>query len=213
VKTEDLIKMLSTNVAPSRGRELGGALLIGLGIGAAIALCFQCAMFGTGLDGFGANHLSLQTGVIALTLGLVVAGSRLLFVSARPGTRASGSLILIGVVFLVILLTGVFGLMREPHANWSAMLSGQPLADCLVCVPVIAVPTLVALFWALRKGAPVYPALSGAAAGIVAGALAVAAFALHQPAVSLLATAALYGGPVVLCALIGAVLGWRLLRW
>jgi hypothetical protein len=31
--------------------------------------------------------------------------------------------------------------------------------------------------------------------------------------VSLLGTAVLYGGPIVLCALIGAVLGWRLLRW
>src|SRR5579859_6016003 len=37
------------------------------------------------------------------------------------------------------------------------------------------------------SGAPVYPALSGAAAGLVAGAMSVAALALHLPAVSILA--------------------------
>jgi hypothetical protein len=212
VKTDDLIKMLSTNVAPTRSRELGSALLIGIGIGAAIALCFECSMFGTSVDGFSAAHPGLQAGVIALALSLVVAGSRLLFVSARPGRRGSGSLLLIGILFLAVFLAGVLGFVREPRASWNVMLSGQPLADCLTCIPVIAIPTLVALFWALRKGAPVYPALAGAAAGIVAGALAMAALAMHQPAVSLLGTAVLYGGPVVLCALIGAVLGWRLLR-
>jgi hypothetical protein len=213
VKTEDLIKMLSTNVAPSRGRELGGALLIAIGIGTAIALCFGCAMFGTGLEGFGGTRLGLQAAVIALTLSLVVAGSRLVFVSARPGRRGLGALVLIGVVFLAMLLAGVLGFLREPHMSWNKVLFGGPLTDCLICVPVVAIPTLVALFWALQRGAPVHPTLSGAAAGIVAGALAVAAFAIHQPAASLLTTTVLYGGPIVLCALVGAALGWRLLRW
>jgi len=213
VKTEELIKMLSTNVLPARGRELGGAVLIAAGIGTAVALCFECSMFGTGLDGFGGNHPGLQIGVIALTLTLVAAGLRVLFVSARPGKRGPGALLLIVVAFLVMILTTAVGVMGEPHTGWSGMLSGEPLANCLICVPVIAVPTLVALFWALRSGAPVHPALSGAAAGLVAGALAVTALALHQPAASLLATAVLYGAPIALCALIGAVVGWRLLRW
>jgi hypothetical protein len=213
VKTEDLIKMLSTNVPPAPGRQWGAALLIASGVGMAIALCFECSMFGTTLEGLEGNHPALQAGVFALTLALVAAGLRLLFVSGRPGKRVSGALLLIGVVFLVLLLACIVGLMREPHTSWRGMLSGEPLADCLICVPVIAVPTLAALFWALRKGAPVYPALSGAAAGLVAGAMAVAALALHQPAVSVLATAVLYGGAVALCALIGALIGSWLLRW
>jgi hypothetical protein len=82
-----------------------------------------------------------------------------------------------------------------------------------MCIPNVALSMLTALLWALRGGPPVYPALSGAAAGLVAAATAVAALALHQPAVSVLGTAVLYGGAVVLCALIGALVGWRLLRW
>jgi hypothetical protein len=213
VKTEDLITMLSTNVPPTRGREFGGAVLIAIGIGTAVALCFECSMFGTGLEGLGGNRPGLQIGVIALVLTLVAAGLRLLFVSAKPGKRGSGALFLIGAVILVIVLAGLLGLMREPRAGWSGMLSAEPLSDCLICVPVIAVPTLIGLFWALRRGAPVYPALSGAAAGLVSGAMGVAALALHQPTMSLLGAAALYGAPIVLCALLGAVIGWRLLRW
>ena len=213
MKTEDLIKMLSTNVPPARRQRSGGALLIASGVGIAIALCFECSMFGTTLEGFEGSHPGLQAGVIALTLTLVASGLRLLSISASPGKRGTGALLLIGVAFLVMLLAGIVGLMREPHMSWRGMLSGEPLSDCLICVPVIAVPTLAAIFWALRNGAPVYPALSGAAAGLVAGAMAVAALALHQPTVSVLATAVLYGGAIVSCALIGALIGSRLLRW
>jgi hypothetical protein len=213
MRTEELVKMLSTNVPPVRGQQLGGALLIALGVGTAIAFCFECAMFGTALEGLGGNRPGLQTAIIGLTLTLVTAGSRLLYLAARPGRRGLGSLLLIGAVLLVTLLAGVLGFLREPQTSWSVLLSGEPLADCAICVPVIAIPTLVALFWGLRQGAPIYPALSGAAAGLVAGALAVAALALHQPAVSVLATIVLYGGAIVACALTGAVIGRWLLQW
>ena len=213
MKTEDLIKMLSTNVPPAPGRQLGATLLIASGVGMAVALCFECFMFGATLAGLEGNHPSLQAGVFVLTLLLVAAGLRLLFVSARPGKHVAGSLLLIGGGFLVLLLAGMIGLMREPHASWRGMLSGEPLGECLICVPVVAVPTLAALLWSLRNGAPVYPALSGAAAGLVAGSMAVGALALHQPAASVLAIAVLYGGAIVLCVLIGSVIGSRLLRW
>jgi hypothetical protein len=213
VKTEDLIKMLSTNVPPAPRRQWGAALLIASGIGMAVALCLQCSMYGTALEGLEGNHPGLQAGVFALTLALVAAGLRLLFVAGRPGKRVSTALLPIGAVFLGLLLAGIVGFARESDASWGELLSGELLANCLICVPVVAVPTLAALFWALRRGAPVYPALSGAAAGLVAGAMAVAALALHQPVVSILATAVLYGSAITSCALVGALIGSRLLRW
>lgn len=213
MKTEDLIKILSTNVPPAPRRQWGAALLIASGIGMAVALCLQCSMYGTALEGLEGNHPGLQAGVFALTLALVAAGLRLLFVAGRPGKRLSAALLPIGAVFLGLLLAGIVGFSRESRTSWGELLSGEVLANCLTCVPVIAVPTLAALFWALRRGAPVYPALSGAAAGLVAGAMAVAALALHQPVVSILATAVLYGSAIVSCALVGALIGSRLLRW
>jgi hypothetical protein len=124
----------------------------------------------------GETGLGLQSGVIDLTSALVAAGSRLLFISARPGKHNRGALLLIGLALLAIVLTAVFGLTHDPAPNWRAILGGAPMADCLICLPIVAVPTLVALFWALRQVAPTYPTLTGTIAGLVAGALAVAAF-------------------------------------
>jgi hypothetical protein len=170
-------------------------------------------MFGMTLQGLDGHRPGLQAGVFALTLALVAAGLRLLLVAGRPGKRVSAALLPIGAVLLALLPAGIVGLTREPHPSWRELLSGELLSNCLICVPVVAVPTLAALFWALRRGAPVYPALSGAAAGLVAGALAVSALALNQPVVSMLAAAVLYGSAIVSCALVGALIGSRLLRW
>ncbi len=213
MKTDDLIVVQSTNVLPARRREFAGAVLIAIGIGTASALCYGCAMFGTRLDGLGGSRPGLQIGNLALTLTLMAAGLRLMFVAARPGRRAPGAPLLIGIALLAAVCATVVGLVTEPPAAWRDVLFGGPLADCVICIPVVALPTLAALIWALRRGAPVNPTLSGAAAGLVAGALAIAAFALQQPADSLVSAAVLYGFAFLGCVVTGAILGWRLLRW
>ncbi|WP_370468687.1 NrsF family protein [Pseudomonas canadensis] len=50
-------------------------------------------------------------------------------------------------------------------------------------------------------------------AGLVAGAIGAPAVALHHPGGSLPFVGVWVGGPVIHCALIGAILGPRLLRW
>jgi hypothetical protein len=54
---------------------------------------------------------------------------------------------------------------------------------------------------------------TGAIAGLVAGALGAAAFAFHHPGGSVPFIALWYGGSILLCTLVGAILGPRLLRW
>jgi hypothetical protein len=54
---------------------------------------------------------------------------------------------------------------------------------------------------------------TGAIAGLVAGALGAAVFALHHPGGSIPFIALWYSGPVILCTLVGALLEPRLLRW
>jgi len=63
------------------------------------------------------------------------------------------------------------------------------------------------------QGAPTNLTLAGAIAGLVAGALGAAAVVVHQTGDSIPFIALWYGGPVALCALVGAILGPRLLRW
>jgi hypothetical protein len=93
------------------------------------------------------------------------------------------------------------------------MFFGPQWEACLICVPLFAVAPFASLIWALRKEAPTNLTWTGAVAGLVAGALSAAVFALHHPSGSVPFIMLWYGGPIVVCALIGAVLGPRLLRW
>ncbi len=74
-------------------------------------------------------------------------------------------------------------------------------------------PLLAVLLGGMRRFAPRSPALAGFAAGLVAGGFGAAAYALWCGETSMTFIAVWYSLGIGLVALIGAVLGARLLRW
>jgi hypothetical protein len=71
----------------------------------------------------------------------------------------------------------------------------------------------VALTWFLRTGAPTNLRLTGAIAGLLAGALGATAYAFHCPDDSVPFIAFWYATMIGLCCLLGALAGPKLLRW
>lgn len=211
MKTDDLIELLGTNLEPVKGEPLRNALLVAVAVGAIAALCLMMAMFRAAGIAAGGESLGLKVVALAFTLALVAAGAGALVRAARPGEPGRRASMLIGLLFLVILAAGVVALLWAGPAAWSGMLFGSPWAACLVCIPLFAAAPFAALVWALRKGAPTHLARTGALAG--PGAIGATVFAVHNSAGSILFIALWYGGPIVLCALAGAILGPRLLRW
>lgn len=209
MKTDELINMLGTNVEPARGGELRNTLMIALATGAVLASCLMLAIFGAPAGRFA----GLKILVLAFALGLVVAGARFLIVSSRPGELRRKPLMLIGVLFLALVSAGGAALVRAHPAAWSGMIFGPQWAACLICIPLFAAAPFASLIWSLRKGAPTNLPRTGAIAGLVAGALGAAVFAVHHPGGSIPFIALWYGGSILLCALVGAILGSRLLRW
>ena len=133
--------------------------------------------------------------------------------AARPGPPDRKLLLVIGLLFFALLSAGVVALGVAPPAAWGGMVIGPQWAACLICIPLFAVAPYVSLIWALRKGAPTDLARTGAIAGLVAGAVGAAVFAFHHPGGSIPFVTLWYGGSILLCALVGAILGSRLLRW
>ena len=213
MKTDELINMLGTNLEPVKGGELRNALMIALAAGAAAASCLMLAIFGLPAGALGGDYSGPKVLALAFTLGLVFAGASFLIGSARPGEPGRKPLILIGVLFLGLSSAGGVALVLAHPAAWSGMIFGPQWAVCLICIPLFAVAPFASLIWALRKGAPTNLMRTGAVAGLVAGALGAAVFALHHPGGSIPFIALWYGGSIVLCALVGAILGSRLLRW
>jgi hypothetical protein len=205
--------MLSTNLEPVRGGELRNTILMALAGGAVMAFCLMLAIFGVPADALGGENFGLKVLALAFTLGLVGASANLLVRLARPGDPGRQPLIPIGLLFLAMLVAGVVALLLADSTSWGGMIFGPQWVACLICIPLFAIAPFAALVWALRKGAPTGLARTGAIVGLVAGALGAAIFAVHHPSGSIPFIILWYGGPIVLCALAGAILGLRLLRW
>jgi hypothetical protein len=128
-----------------------------------------------------------------------------------PGSRTGFLWLLLPAA---ILLAGLsLELSHVPRSNWPARLwGGNPLA-CYLSVTALSLPILAAALLALRDGAPVQPALCGAAAGLLAGGIAAALYTLHCPENSLLFIVSWHVLAVLTVALCGAFVAKRVLRW
>jgi hypothetical protein len=213
MKTDELIDMLGTNIEPVKGGRLRNTLLMALAMGAVAALCLMLATFGAPAEAFGREYFGLTMLALTFTLGLIVAGASFLIRAARPGKPGRRPLVVIGLLFLAILSAAIVALVLAHPATWGGMVFGPQWAACLICIPLFAIAPFASLIWALRKEAPTNLMWTGAVTGLVAGALGAAVFTLHHPGGSIPFIVLWYGGPIVLCALVGALLGPRLLRW
>jgi hypothetical protein len=131
---------------------------------------------------------------------------------AKPDAKPS-----FGAALAVPLLLLTMGIAAElaisPAASWRPLLVGQNAGVCLVLIPLFSLPPLLAALTGLRHGAPSRPRLAGAAAGLFAGGLGAALWAMHCTDDSPLFVAAWYAPAVAIVAFAGAALGVRMLRW
>jgi hypothetical protein len=130
-----------------------------------------------------------------------------------PGQDGGKSYIVILLSFVALGLAGLGALLIQPSAAWGHMVMGTDWVMCVLCIPLFATIPFIALIWTLRQGAPTNLRRAGAVAGLVAGAVGAVAYAFHCPDDSIPFIALWYGVMVALCALVGAIVGPRLLRW
>ena len=110
------------------------------------------------------------------------------------------------------------GLARPMHGalSWSflrTLVLGHSSRVCAFLVTLTALPTLAATFWALRQLAPTRLTLSGALAGLFAGAAGAFVYSFHCTEGAAPFIAIWYTLGIVLTTALGALLGPRLLRW
>ena len=210
MKTDRLIEILGTNIEPVSPRRLRVVVILALVAGAMGALCVMLATVGPRTD-IG-SHLPSLAIKLGFALAVAVAGSAFLVRSMRPG-RHSQRLLAMWLPFIALGGAAVTALVIAEPASWGALVLGTAWLSCLICVPIFAAVPFAALISAARNGAPTSLARTGAAAGLVAGAFGVAAYALHGPDDFVPFIAVWYSAAIGLCALVGALLGRRLLQW
>jgi hypothetical protein len=215
MKTDEFIRMLSTNLEPVNANELRNTMLVALtvAVGVVGAICLGWAALNMSTDKDGEAHWGFMSIALVFTLGFSGAGARMLFRSGRPEYSQRGPLLLLGLLLLVVIGALIATLGTPNRAARSLIMDVGSWGTCLVCIPIFAAIPFGALIWGLRKAAPTHLVLTGAIAGLVAGGLAAAAVVIHQAGLSVTFAALWYGGPIALCALLGAIAGPRLLRW
>ena len=213
MRTDDLIAMLGTNVEPVNHRRVAQTVSSGIAIGAATSLGLTLVASGvrTDLNAVGAwTFLAVKLG---FAVAIVAVSSVHLVRAARPGGERKTPVAILTLPFTVMIVLAAISVAYAPSSHWSRMVVGDRWLECLVSIPVIAVVPFAAVAWAVRRSAPTSLERAGALTGLVAGGVSAAGYALHCTDDSLPFIALWYGGAVALCALVGAMLGPRLLRW
>ncbi|QRG05759.1 DUF1109 family protein [Xanthobacter dioxanivorans] len=211
MKTEDLIRGLAADGHPGRSLERGMALGLLAGVVAAAALFVLILAPRSGLLSLLEEWRILLK--FAVTLTLAAAAVILALRLSRPGADATRPVLALLLPAAVLAAGVAVELLSTPRAEWRADFIGHYAVYCVSLIPLLAAPVLGALLLALQRGAPTRPAVAGAAAGLAAGGLGAALYALHCIDDSPLFVLAWYGIGIGIVTGVGAALGRRVLAW
>jgi hypothetical protein len=213
MKTSDLIAALVADGDPVRPASpplrLGAAAVVGAMLAAGVlALWLGYQPMAAAMR---ASWFWMKAGY---SLSLALAGFLLLGRLARPGARLGAAGLIIGALAIAAMaMMAAHASMRAPPDHRLDLWLGDTWRMCSMRIVLLAVPAFAALILGLRRLAPTRLALAGAAAGLVAGGLSALVYGLYCQESAAPFVAAWYSAGMAACALIGALLGPRLLRW
>ncbi len=213
MRTDDLVKIMSTNLEAIDAHEPRRLILISAALGALIAFGMTMLFLGPRTD-LSALRIWMFVGVkyafAGANIGVSLANLTRI---ARPGGERRVSIALGLMVFAVAFAVGIASLAVTPVSDWKAMIIGEYWLLCLACIPLNAIVPFAAIIWSMRQLAPTNLTLAGAMAGRAAGGISAFVYALHCTDDSLPFIAVWYGLTIVMCAVLGGMVGPRLLRW
>lgn len=211
MRTDTLISLLARSAGPAPRqlvvRRIGIAAALGLFVSVSLVFFIMGALPAS-VFYTPAPWVKLAYGAGLLAPALILAG-RL----ARPGMRQGGWGYLPWVVVCAMWMAGAANITLAPSGLRAPVLFGQTWLACPWMVLAFSLPSMVAMFWALKGLAPTHLRFAGFAAGLAAGASGALAYSLACPEASTTFVAVWYTLGIGLSTLLGGALGPRLLRW
>ncbi len=132
---------------------------------------------------------------------------------ARPDTTGLHWLWLLALPVGGIVVLAAWQALSAPPGAWSMQWMGKSWDSCPTTIATLSLPVFIGMIFAFRRFAPVRLRLAGFLAGLASGGLSAFAYALHCPETSAVFVAIWYSAGIAIPAIIGALLGPRLLRW
>ncbi len=212
MRTSELIAALAADPVPESvhlGRRVAAALAIGLAASVALYWLFLSPRPDIAAAADTARFWLKFVDLFAFALPSLLLTLRLARPASKPGTLA-----LWLIAPFVLLAAGVVvELLVVPPSEWMSRLMGATALHCTITIPMLAAPILAALIVALRPGAPLHPALTGAMAAAAAAGVGALVYGSSCPGDSPLFVATWYPLATLICMAVGALAGRRFLDW
>jgi hypothetical protein len=206
--TDDLIRSLASEAGAQRSASLQTAFAIAGAVSLACALLLVFSAIGIRPD-FAEMAVRLPFAFkLAYTGSLVVGTFVIALYAARPGASASALYALSPAVILLAL-----GVILDPTAFPIIGRTNTAVVHCVSSILFVSLPALILTFAAMRKSAPTQPLLAGAVVGMLSTSVGAIAYTLACTNDGTAFVATWYTAACAIMALIGAVVGHRVLRW
>lgn len=213
MKTDDLMQLLAADNAPVPRRAGERRFALALAAGVLVALAWVALEFGLRSDLREVWTTPAFALKLAMPLAVAVSGVAALFQLAHPGARVRGWAWGLWLPVALLWAWAALVMVQAEPGHRAALVLGNTWRYCVFNVMATALPVGGALFWALRGLAPTRPMLTGAVVGWLAGAVGAAVYALHCPEMQAPFLAVWYVAGMAACAMLGALVGRRWLRW
>jgi len=211
MQTTELIDQLAAGLqpTPSRARLLGVALALGGLVAFAVVWGFLGLRPDLGRAVLTASFW-LKWAFTFLTAAVAFALSARL---ARPESKPGWWPVALVVPLVALALFACVEMLNAPETERRMIWMGQSAFQCFWCIPALAIPFLLGMLWAFRRFAPTRLRLAGFSIGVLAGAAAAAVYAFHCDETAPAFVATWYSAGMLLPAVVGAIVGPRVLRW
>ncbi len=213
MKTEDLIATLAAEPAPPPAASLERRAGMGAVAGLAVTVVLFLAVLGPRANLGAALSDPVVLAKTLMPLLLALFAGALALRSARPAVPSGVPGRIVWLVPAAVGALFFWALGATEAGQRLVAFLGHSTQVCIPAITVLSLPILAGLIHAMRGGAPVHPARSGALAGLAAAGMAAAIYSLFCTEDSPLFYAVWYSVAIGVATGIGAVVGRRFLRW
>ncbi len=213
MRTDELVTMLAAGAGAVEPGATARRYTVALGWGAFGATLLMAIVLGVRPDLAEAARLPMFWVKLAfpasVAAGALYAAARL----SQPGVQLARVPAALAAPVLAMWLLAALVLATAAAGEREELIFGGSWSACPLFIALLSLPVFAAALWAMKGLAPTRLALSGAAAGLLAGSVGALIYALYctEMAAPFLALWYLLGMLIPTAA--GAAIGPRLLRW
>jgi hypothetical protein len=213
MKTDDLIAMLASGPDVGVAARPARATVLPLLGGLLATVMLMLALLGLHPDLARVALLPAFWVKLGFAATLAAAGWMAVRRLSVPGARTAALPLWLGApVLLLWCVAGMVLLQAAPEAR-ADLFWGRTWRYCTSLIAVLSLPLFIAGLHIMRGLAPTHLRLAGAAVGFAAGAAAAVVYCLHCPEMSTVFIGVWYLLGMLVPAVLGALIGPRVLAW